>query len=143
MQSLKDQLIGALVGLARATDGNEHLISDDITATVRHCLTAAPASYYELQRCLLLVENAKQKMVPDCFHCANPCGRTNAYDIAALAQEPDKVRQIKLNMINKLCRLAAEEPNQASDKMLYRGLIVLGLDGYSPEELLDLFPISE
>lgn len=140
MQSLKTELIGALVGLARATDGNEHLISKDSTTAILTCLNAAPSNQEELHFYLNLVDEVKQKMVPDCFHCANPCGRTSAYDLSALDKEPPEIQQAKLAILSRLYALAKDDENPDRSPLLYRGLIALGLDGYTAEELINIFP---
>lgn len=122
MGPLKMKLVGALVGLARATDGNEHLISEQSTSLLVRCLAAEPADEDELRILMDQVETVKRSMVPDCFHCANPCGKTAAYDLALLEQEPENLRSIKLRILKGLCGTPVPE------RLLYQGLIALGLE---------------
>lgn len=131
MDPLKTYLICQLIGLARGTDGNEHLISEHSTAVIRACLAATPACDEELAHFLSRVEEAKRAMVPDCFLCANPCGKTAAFDLSELENMPSDVRNAKHEILNGLLHANAETREQA----LYRGLIALGTEGLSPEFL--------
>ena len=131
MDKLRERLIGELVGFARATDGNEHLISDSSTALIRECLATQPADEIELENLLGRIEAAKRAMVPDCFHCANPCGRNAALDFSELAHVGAAEREAKLRILRNLLDFCGTTPESA----LYRGLIALGLEGVSPEFL--------
>lgn len=131
MDSLKAALIGQLIGLARATDGNEHLISDRSTAVIRECLAASPDSNEALRHLLSRVEEVKRNMVPDCFLCANPCGKTAAFELSELEKYPQDVRNSKYKILDALLQSSAK----AAEPALYRGLIALGMEGLSPEFL--------
>lgn len=143
MDSLQRKLIGALVGLARATDGNEHLITPDSTAVVLACLNAKPSGEEDLQFYLSRVGEAKKKMVPDCFLCANPCGRTDAYDLNRLEQEKPDIRETKYRILKELRALAEKQPDKTQEQRLYSGLIAIGLDGYTAEELYSIFSFEQ
>ena len=76
---LQDQLTGALIGLARACEGNEdqtdasteRLILEGLFTTV----TNVNFDNAALEKLLERVKAEKRKMVPDCFTCASPCPR--------------------------------------------------------------------
>lgn len=140
MNVFERTLIGELIGIARATDGNQHLISENSTSVILTCLNAVPTREGELRNYLNLVEEVKRNMVPDCFLCANPCGRTSGHDLSRIDQEPENVQAVKLAILEQLYALAKEKPSQNRDDLLYRGLFALGLEGYSPDELKDIFP---
>ena len=135
----EEKLLGQLVGLARATDGNEHLITVPITDMVADILRAEVCS--EAQYCAysVKIDAAKREMVPDCFHCANHCGRTAALDLKVLAEESQAVRQTKFAILDEIRNLSGTERSKETDLKIYRGLVILGLEGYSPEELYALF----
>lgn len=116
-------LIGELIGLARATDGNEHLITPESTLLLRECLSSRPSDSCQLQILLNKVAAVKQKMVPDCFFCANPCGRTSAFDLSELQTESDAVQAVKAQIIKALLNMDSRTP----DTSIYRGLIALGM----------------
>lgn len=134
MNEYKAKLIGELVGIARATDGNEHLISESSTALIREALCASVSSEAELNRFLSRAEEVKRSMVPDCFLCANPCGRTAAFDLHELEMLGEAERTAKKRILDNLLSSTAETPASA----LYRGLIALGMDGLSPEFLTSI-----
>lgn len=147
---LQDRLLGALIGLARATDGNEHLISESSTAVIVEGLAASgndsgmdPAV---LEALLLRVEEEKRNMVPDCYICAAPCGRTSAYDMEDLRHIEENARNRKLQLLSMICRLANYAKNGAIrgesreevDRFFYKALIVIGLDSFGEEGLLSI-----
>lgn len=138
--TLRDKLIGALIGLARATDGSEHLITPSATAVVIESLTATQsdrqADDQVLEALLSRVDEEKQKMVPDCFLCANPCGRTSAYDLRWLQRADADVRALKSRILNAIHCLAASAPKNCDDKIFYKALVVVGMDDYTAADLL-------
>lgn len=128
---MRDRLIGELIGLARATEGNEHLISDSSTAVILEALTAVNTLDAEsLESMLRKVEAEKRKMVPNCFCCASPCGRTNACDLKMLQQEEPYTQIRKQQILTKLTQGAPKDP-----KTLYTALIALGIEGIDPKIL--------
>ena len=135
----EEKLLGELVGRARATDGNEHLITDSVTEMIAEILKADVHSEGKYTVYSAQIDAAKREMVPDCFLCANPCGRTAALDLKALEGESRRVREAKFAVLDKLRTLAGLGRSREMDLKLYRGLVILGLEGYSPEELTALF----
>ena len=138
----EEKLLGELVGLARATDGNEHLITESVTAAVAEILREdiyCEAQYVAYSH---KIDAAKREMVPDCFLCANPCGRTAALDLKTLEREPRQVQEAKFAILDRIRILSASERSRQTDLKLYRGLVILGLEGYSPEELTALYESS-
>ena len=135
----EEKLLGQLVGLARATDGNEHLITEAVTEIIAEILMANVSSEAHYAAYSSKIVAAKREMVPDCFLCTNPCGRTAALDLKTLEGESQQVRETKFSILGELRTLARSERSQEADSKLYRGLVILGLEGYSPEELTALF----
>ena len=76
---LQDQLTGALIGLARSTDGNEWALKDSTAAIVVEGLFATLTNVNfdneALQRLIDRVEEEKARLIPDCAVCASPCGK--------------------------------------------------------------------
>ena len=138
----EEKLLGELVGLARATDGNEHLITESVTDIVAELLSADVLSDIQYAAYRNKIDAAKREMVPDCFHCSNPCGRTAALDLNVLKGESRQVQEAKCAILREIRSLAASERSQDTDLKLYRGLVILGLEGYSTEELTALFESS-
>ena len=128
MNDMKEKVIGALIGLARATDGNEHLISDGSTAVIVEGLLSCDDQILEK------IDGEKRKMVPGCFACASPCGRTAPFDLAELEKADEDTRILKIQILKRLEQLAADHWN-GDQNLFYRGLIVVGMEDYSAEDL--------
>jgi len=147
---LQDQLTGSLIGLARATDGNEHLISDASTSVIVDGLAAtipqADVDIRVLEQLLNRVDQEKRNMVPNCFTCAMPCGRTNAYDMASLRNAPEDIRSLKHLILLGLRSTAAYAHHAAAlgqhdkivDRFFYKALNALGMDHWTEEGLLPI-----
>ena len=141
---LRDKLIGALIGLARATDGNEHLISESSTAVIVESLLAADKDPGTLNGLLERVEAEKKKMVPDCFTCAAPCGKNNDYDMDKLRTAGEEIRSLKGLLLLGIRGMAADAYRAAAlghheqevDRFFYKALIVIGMDDWTAEQLL-------
>lgn len=135
MDHLQNRLIGALIGLARATDGNEHLITDESTSVILDSLAAKPSCEDDLLRLLERIDTVKRKMVPDCYLCANPCGRTAAFDLSQLEKEESDVRNAKYGILTKLAAYSGKTLEPRETLSLYHGLVAIGLEGLSAPEL--------
>lgn len=139
MNIWEKKLLGELVGLARATDGNEHLITESVTQILAEVLSANIPHESQYAAYSDKIEQAKREMVPDCFHCANPCGRTASMDPNALEGESQLTREAKFAILDELRIIAGSVRSPEQGRKLYRGLVILGLEDHSPEELTALF----
>lgn len=132
---IQNRLIGALIGLARATDGNEHLISGASTAVILESLVAAFEDG-DMEGLLARVVQEKRNMVPDCFTCACPCGKNNDYDMQLLWNDREDIRSLKCRILSGLRELAGCGRFAAeADRILYKALIVIGLEDFGAEQL--------
>jgi len=131
---MEETLIGALIGIARATDGSEHLITAEVTAFLRRALQEDTAEEATAAGLVKEAQDVKRSMVPNCFLCANPCGRTSDYDMREMNREPTAVREKKREILQSL-----RNPDALTDGAIYRGLFAIGLEGYTPEELQSVF----
>ena len=129
-----DRLLGELIGLARATEGNEHLITPAVTAVVIRCLAAAEQPEEKLESLLAEVEEEKRNMVPNCFCCASPCGRNNAFDLQKLREEPVDIQTKKRQILEGLQALATDGSETPAD-IFCTGLIAVGIEGIDPKFL--------
>ena len=147
---LQDRLTGSLIGLARATEGNEHMLSDSTAAVVVEGLFATLTNVNfdndALRSLLDRVELEKKKLVPDCFHCASPCGRNNDYDMDRLWNAEEDIRSLKSLILFGIRGLAAYAYHAAVlgfrderiHRFLYKALIAIGIDEFGMEELLPI-----
>ena len=84
----KQQLIGALIGLARATEGNVNRPTQETDrAFIKGMRMSFPDKNDSCQQIYSQIEilhEEKRKLVPRCQQCASPCGRNNDFDITGL-----------------------------------------------------------
>ncbi len=147
---LQDRLTGALIGLARATDGNEHLISAASTQVIVESLFATLTNVNfddaALQALLDRVKAEKREMVPNCFSCASPCGRTDDYDLQQLWNGDEDVRSLKSLILFGIRGMAAYAyhacvlgyHDETVDRFFYKALTAIGMDGWGMKELLPI-----
>ena len=132
----EEKLTGRLIGLARATDGNEHLRNPGATEVILEGLRVLAAREEVAEDLLQRIEDEKRKMIPDCFACAAPCGKNSDYDMEKLKDAPEEIRGLKYQLLRSAGELAARGclPEQ-DQEIFYKALIVLGLEDYGPEDL--------
>ena len=97
-KKLRDELTGALIGLARASvnatgvnDGTWRIIIEGTAATAAD-VNADEAAVNEM---LDRVHAEKLRLAPDCATCSVSCGRTADYDMEKLRSEDENVRNLK------------------------------------------------
>ena len=146
-ERLRDRLTGRLIGLARAADGSEHLISDATTQLIVEALCAmlpdANCDDTAVQTLIWRAEAAKQQMVPNCFTCAMPCGRTSDYDMTKLWNAEVQIRDLKSEILSGICGVAACAYRAAAlglhdadvDRFFYKALFAIGMDDWGANAL--------
>ena len=96
---LQDKLTGALIGLARATKGNEELVSASTDKVVLEGLfttiTNANFDNETIAALIARVNEEKEKLVPNCFSCVSSCGRNDDYDMQELWTADEDIRSLK------------------------------------------------
>ncbi len=146
---MKEKLLGALIGLARATEGNEDLITEETDRILSEGLIATlPDTIYSVDHLKELYNRVmleKQRIIPSCFTCTTPCGRTDNYDIQELWNMEDEVRSLKLVLLSGVQYLASSKSiDHDTTLFLYKALILFGIywdvDGLVPilKELGDM-----
>lgn len=145
---LQAQLIGVLIGIARAVDGNEHLISDSTDKIVREGLAAvlpgADLGNDSLSMLIQRAEDEKKKLIPLCYECAAPCGKNNNYDMRRLCTADEDICSLKLlilcgiqNMAAYACRAAAlGRTDHEVNRFFYQALFFIGEESFGVQELL-------
>ena len=115
-------IIGRLIGLARAADGLDHMLTEETDAVTLAGLRADDDALAER------ITAEKRRLAPDCFTCAVQCGRTADYDMAELQNEPEAdVKRAKEALLALLKKRANEE--QPPIRAFYRALRAVG-DGF-------------
>lgn len=134
-QQARDALLGALVGLARATTSEPKTDDTDEVLNAGLRLAAQPdAPEEKLHQMLETVHTEKHRVAPGCASCAMPCGNTNDYDLASLWAAPETIRTLKLQMLSAAFALAQKRPQGQTQAAVYQLLFTLAEDW--DEELL-------
>lgn len=139
---LQAELFGALIGLSRATFGNEDLMTSSTFAVVLEALSStsceSDAKPEQLSDLIRRINEEKYKLVPSCFYCSSPCGRTSNYDMKDLDTAAEDVRSLKFFILSELCDLAARLDSAAHslptfEALVYRALACIGEDWNADE----------
>ena len=130
-----NKLFGALIGLVRATEGNEELVNKSTDAIILEALRIDPESTEsaELAALLYRITEEKRRLIPNCFCCEARCGRTDDYDMQELYNAPDDIRETKLMIISNLLKIAKCADYKSSItsetwETVYNAIFYLGLD---------------
>ena len=147
---LQDRLTGALVGLARATENNEHKLTAATGRLVLEGLfsTLTNVSFDDeaLSRLIQQVDAEKQALVPDCGSCVNQCGRNNDYDLNKLWSANEDIRSLKSLILFGIRGVAAYAyhamvlgyEDDSIYRFLYKALFAIGMDDWGMEQLLPI-----
>ena len=95
---LQDQLTGALVGLARATDGNTLPSENTYKLLIKGLFTTITnVNFNELTLKALIdeVHAEKESLVPNCNSCDASCGRNDDYDMNLVWDADEDIRSLK------------------------------------------------
>ncbi len=94
---LQDELTGALISLARATEGNgvEHQTAKVLIEGLFTTITNVSFDDAAIQAMTEKVRAEKQRLVPDCDTCGSPCGRNDEYDMNLMWNEHEDIRSLK------------------------------------------------
>ena len=142
---LQDQLTGALIGLARAAEGNvpgpstDKVIIEGLFTTV----TNVNFNNETINALINRVHEEKHKLVPDCESCGSPCGRTEDYDMKGIWGADEDIRSLKSLILFGIRGMAAYAYHAAvlgyTDKdvnqFFYKALFVIG-ENWKVDELL-------
>ena len=96
---LQDKLTGALIGLARALDGDPGLATAQTNELVIESLfmtlTNVNFDNDSIQAQIDRVHREQSGLVPQCAACASPCGKNEDYDMNQLWQAEENIRSLK------------------------------------------------
>ena len=147
---LQDELTGALIGLARAAEGNEHLVNKEMNQLVLEGLftTVTNVNFNDetLKILIYKIENAKKKLVPNCFTCSGSCGRNDNFDMNTLWTTDEDVRSLKSLILFGIRGMAAYAyhasvlgyTDETISKFFYKALFAVGMKDWGMDELLPI-----
>lgn len=108
---LQDKLTGALIGLARALDGDPGLATAQTNELVIESLfmtlTNVNFDNDSIQAQIDRVHREQSGLVPQCAACASPCSKNEDYDMNQLWQAEENIRSLKSLLLFGLRGMAA------------------------------------
>lgn len=124
MDAAETRLIGALIGLARATDGNT-VRTEETGRLMRAGLAALRKNAH--QTLVEKIHAEKRILAPDCATCGAPCGKTADYDIKQWKNEAEPVQEQKWMLLKRLVEVVVACSDSAEvDYFLTKALFALG-----------------
>ena len=147
---LQDELTGALIGLARATEGNEQLVTEEMNQLVLEGLftTITNVNFNDEILKLLInkIEGTKKKLVPNCFTCSDSCGRNNNFDMNTLWTTDEDIRSLKSLILFGIRGMAAYAyhasvlgyTDETISKFFYKALFAIGMKDWGMDKLLPI-----
>ena len=147
---LQDELTGALIGLARATEGNEQLVTEEMNQLVLEGLftTITNVNFNDETLKLLIdkIEDTKKKLVPNCFTCSDSCGRNNNFDMNTLWTSDEDIRSLKSLILFGIRGMAAYAyhssvlgyTDETISKFFYKALFAIGMKDWGVDKLLPI-----
>ena len=147
---LQDELTGALIGLARAAEGNEHLVNEEMNQLILEGLftTVTNVNFNDetLKILIYKIENAKKKLVPNCFTCSGSCGRNDNFDMNTLWTTDEDVRSLKSLILFGIRGMAAYAyhasvlgyTDETISKFFYKALFAIGMKDWGMDKLLPI-----
>ena len=147
---LQDELTGALIGLARATEGNEQLVTEEMNQLVLEGLftTITNVNFNDETLKLLIdkIEDTKKKLVPNCFTCSDSCGRNNNFDMSTLWTTDEDIRSLKSLILFGIRGMAAYAyhasvlgyTDETISKFFYKALFAIGMKDWEMDKLLPI-----
>ena len=147
---LQDELTGALIGLARAAEGNEHLVNEEMNQLILEGLftTVTNVNFNDetLKILIYKIENEKKKLVPNCFTCSGSCGRNDNFDMNTLWTTDEDVRSLKSLILFGIRGMAAYAyhasvlgyTDETISKFFYKALFAVGMKDWGMDELLPI-----
>ena len=147
---LQDELTGALIGLARATEGNEQLVTEEMNQLVLEGLftTITNVNFNDETLKLLIdkIEDTKKKLVPNCFTCSDSCGRNNNFDMSTLWTTDEDIRSLKSLILFGIRGMAAYAyhasvlgyTDETISKFFYKALFAVRMKDWGMDELLPI-----
>ena len=95
---LQDELTGALIGLARAADGDTLATPNTWRLMVEGLFTTVTNVNFNEKTIRDLIDRVhaeKARLVPNCYSCTSRCGRNDDYDMHLLWSAEEDVRSLK------------------------------------------------
>ena len=146
--NLQDELTGALIGLARAADGDTLATPNTWRLMVEGLFTAVTNVSFNERTIRDLIDRVhaeKARLIPNCSGCPSSCGRNDDYDMAQLWTAQEDIRSLKSLILFGARGMAAYAyhamvlgyTDDAVNRFFAKALFAVGED-WGMEELLPI-----
>ena len=137
---LQDELTGALIGLARAAEGNEDIVTKETDRLIIEGLfttvTNVNFNNETLSAMIDRVHAEKNRLVPSCLTCASVCGRNDDCDMRTVWEAHEDIRSLKSLILFGIRGVAAYAyhalvlgyTHEEVNKFFYKALFSIGMD---------------
>jgi hypothetical protein len=137
-RELREILLGALVGLGRAAEGNKNRPSsktNEILISGLKMIIMQDVSDSMIREQIKKIQEEKYLLIPRCLTCKKQCGRNNDYKINEFYEDYSMIREKKVTILSEILLLAeiSTEPDERLCELLYDVLFWLGKKGTSVE----------
>ena len=152
---LQDKLTGALIGLARALDGDPGLATAQTNELVIESLfmtlTNVNFDNDTIQAQIDRVHREQSGLVPQCAACASPCSKNEDYDMNQLWQAEENIRSLKSLLLFGLRGMAAYAyhamvlgyTDETANLFFREALVQIGLELTMDELLPEVLKLGE
>ena len=147
---LQDELTGALIGLARATEGKAYLVNEHTNRLVVEGLFSTITNVnFNNDTLNIMIDNIKaekERLVPKCYACGSGCGKNDDFDMQSLWKADEDIRSLKSLILFGIRGIAAYAYHAAvlgyTDKevnaFFYKALFAIGMKEWGMKELLPI-----
>ena len=145
---LQDRLMGALIGLARAAEGGIQATEETEKLLIEGLFTTVTNVNFNDNTIRKLIDRAhaeKARLVPGCGNCADPCSRTEDYDMEKLWNAQEDIRSLKSLILFGVRGMAAYayhamvlgKRSEEVERFIHKALFAVGED-WDMDELLPI-----
>ena len=147
---LQDRLTGSLIGLARASEGNEDQVNETTDELILEGLfTTITNVNFNNETITALINRVtaeKDRLVPQCLSCSTTCGRNNDFNMDDLWSANEDIRSLKSLILFGIRGMAAYAYHASIlgyidpeiNRFFYKALLAIGMKDWGMDELLPL-----
>lgn len=140
--NLYSKLLSELIGLIRAIDSNEHMISNTTNIIIIEALKVDINDSNMLNNIINKIDIEKRKIIPDCYKCMHPCGKSDSLNIEELFNENIKIFNLKNDILKLLISINIDKLNNILESpynIIYKALYYIGIINIDFDLLSNLY----
>lgn len=153
-ENMAVDIIGAIIGLARAVEGNKNRPSatthNAILFAMYCVLPGMAVDERQIEEQLLTLHREKERLVPRCFTCTKACGRNDDFDLYTIGELAPDLLAAKDALLFGLLALEPLMRNPTQNGVyhdtidfIYKGFFFVGYDCGKEETYLVLTELEK